>query len=237
MASNTPAIKLHHLSKRFGNKSAVINLSLEIPPKKIVALIGPNGSGKTTLIKTLVGLHFPTKGSAKIFGHDITTDSLTTKKLIGYVPDNPSGFDYLTGKEFLELAASLKKTQYSKVEPELLSLVKKFKLEDLMDIRMNNYSRGNRQKLAFLAALIGQPKLLIIDEPIVGLDPESIETFGTALADFAKAGGTVLFSTHILDFGKRFANHVILMNQGKIFHQGPVSNNSSLDKIYNKINT
>lgn len=235
MSHSLPAIKVSKLTKQFEGTTALRNISFEIKSKKIVALIGPNGSGKTTLLKTLVGLHSPTRGSAKIFGHDIQTQPLLVKKHLGYVPDSPAGFEYLTGLEFLSLAASLKQVKRKTFDDRITDLVKLFSLEPIIDHRLGTYSRGNRQKLAFLAALLGNPELLIIDEPIVGLDPDSIEIFGLALKQHARTGGTVLFSTHILEFGKRFANHALLMNHGKIKLDTTITNKTSLTKYYHKM--
>jgi len=229
-----PAIKVSRLSKRFEKTKALTKISFEIKPGKIVALIGPNGSGKTTLIKCLVGLHTPTKGSAEIFGNDIQVSPLEAKKLFGYVPDNPTGFDYLSGYELLKLTASLKGLRKKDFESQAKELIGLFKLEKLIDAPLETYSRGTKQKVAFLCALLGDPKLLIIDEPIVGLDPDSIEIFGQILKDFAQKQGTVLFSTHILEFGKRFANQVLLMNNGRIKTDKPITNKTSLNKEYQK---
>lgn len=229
----TVIVKVTKLSKNFDTNCAVNNVNFSLNSGDIVALIGPNGSGKTTLIKTIVGLHFADKGSVTINNFDITKESTAAKNFLGYVPDNPSGFDFLTGKELLNLTASLRMAKFPTAP--LKTLIKQFQLDKLLDQRLSNYSRGNRQKLAFVAALIGQPQILLIDEPIVGLDPESIEIFGSKLKDFATQGGAILFSTHILEFGKRFANRLLVMHQGKIKLDTKVTNKTSLTRQYQKL--
>lgn len=232
-ADTTPLLTVSKLSKGFDQNKALRSISLKLEPGNITALIGPNGSGKTTLIKCIVGLHFPDTGTVKIGKHDMETEPEQAKKLIGYVPDNPEGFDFLTGAEFLELTANLRQTPYP--TKDLTQLIKDFNLKHLLNQQIQNYSRGSRQKLAFVSALIGQPKVLIIDEPIVGLDPESIEVFGASLKSFAANGGAILFSSHILEFGKRFANQLIVLHQGKIKLDTKVTLKTSLTKQYQKL--
>ena len=226
-------LQISKLSKSFDQTKALVGINFHLKPGTITALIGPNGSGKTTLIKSIVGLHFPDKGQITVAGHDIATDPIDAKKIIGYVPDGPNGFDYLSGAELLSLTAKLRQAQYP--DKDLTQLIKDFRLTPIIHHRISSYSRGNRQKLAFVAALIGQPKLLIIDEPVVGLDPESIEVFGDALKEFAKNGGAVLFSTHILEFGKRFANRLLVMHQGRIKLDTKVTVKTSLTKQYQRL--
>ena len=233
---NPQPLVVTNVSKSFAQTKAIRRISLTIKPKEIYALIGPNGSGKTTLLKSIVGLHSISKGSVRIFGHDIETKPLVAKQKFGYVPDNPSGFEYLTGQELLNLTASLKNIERVSLEmspfPEL---IKAFELTHLLNSRIENYSRGSRQKLSFIAALIGLPQLLIIDEPIVGLDPQSITYFGKALRDFANQGGSVLLSTHILDFGQQFATKVGVLHNGKLVTEKSVRDRTSLNRIYQKI--
>ncbi|MEK7534669.1 MAG: ABC transporter ATP-binding protein [Patescibacteria group bacterium] len=227
-----PAIKTINLSKQFDHIKAVNSVNLEIQTPQVYALIGPNGSGKTTLIKLLVGLLRPTHGSVSIFGHDILQEGEKAKEMFGYISDDPSPYDYLSGIEFLTLTGKLRRLPSSVIHDRISELLSLFPIQDIVYQRMGLYSRGNRQKLAFLAAFIAQPRLLIIDEPIVGLDPTSIDIFGKALKTFARNGGTVFFATHILSFAKRYADRVGIMHAGRIAREENISLRVSLDKWY-----
>ena len=227
-----PAIKTSNLSKNFGRLKAVKKVDLEIKAGQIFSLIGPNGSGKTSLLKLLVGLHSPTSGKALINGYNINLQPIHAKTHLGYVPDNPSGFDYLTGFELLRLTARIRKLRPPEIDARITELIEIFDLKPLIHQRLEHYSRGNRQKLSFLTALISQPKVLIIDEPIVGLDPQSIKIFGDTLRDFAHTGGAVLFATHILEFGQQHATHVGVMFHGEIIKQTQVRKGTSFKALY-----
>lgn len=227
-----PAIKTTHLSKHFDHIKAVDSVNLEIHTSCIYALIGPNGSGKTTLIKLLVGLLAPTHGSALLFGYDIVKVGQKAKETFGYISDDPIPYDYLSGIEFLTLTGNLRGLRASVIRERISELLSLFPIKDIVYQNMGLYSRGNRQKLAFLAALIAKPRLLIIDEPIVGLDPTSIDIFGKTLKKFARNGGTVFFATHILSFAKMYAERVGIMQRGKIVREEDISTDIPLEKWY-----
>ncbi|MDO8657509.1 MAG: ABC transporter ATP-binding protein [Candidatus Levybacteria bacterium] len=229
-----PAIFTSGLFKSFGSLHAVSDVNLKIKPGGIYALIGPNGAGKTTLIKLITGLLAPTKGLLKVFDIEISLNPVAAKKMFGYIPDDPVPYDFLTGREFLALTGNLKNMKHQQIEKRIESLETIFPIKDVIDQKMGDYSRGNKQKLAFLAGLISEPELLIIDEPIVGLDPSSIEIFGKTLKEFSKNGGTVFFATHILDFAKTYADRVGIMIGGKIVHEEEVLESTSIEKIYQK---
>lgn len=226
------AIEMHTLSKYFGTIKAVSDVNLKIQKGEIFALIGPNGGGKSTLIKLLVGLLYPTTGSALVFGYEIVSQPEEAKSLFGYVSDEPTAYGYLSGMEFLAMTGNLRGIPPSTLKKRIEDLKTLFPLGDIIHERMGSYSRGNRQKLAFLAAILSEPKLLIIDEPIVGLDPASIEILGDTLTKFAKSGGTVFFATHILSFAKAYASRVGLMHHGQIITEQEIKESTSLDHIY-----
>jgi ABC-2 type transport system ATP-binding protein len=230
--TSSAAITLENVSKKFNDKTVVNNVTLTLEPGKIYTLIGPNGAGKTTLIKMLVGLLSPTSGSISLFGNDITIDPIECKKLFGYIPDDPSAYDYLSGMEFLILAGKLRNMELSTIEKRISHLKNLFPIVDILTQPMSYYSRGNRQKVALLSALIGNPKILFIDEPIVGLDPTSIDIFGNVLLNFKKNGGTVFFVTHTLPFAATYADHVFVMNNGKMVKDQAISSKTSLKNIY-----
>jgi len=223
------------LTKSFGPVIAVAKVNLSIGPGEIYALVGPNGSGKTTLLKLMVGLLASDKGSTKIYGNDISSEPIEAKKLFAFISDDPRAYDYLTGKEFLALTGNLRQISPSTAKKRIEEIANIFPLKEILNQRMGNYSRGNRQKLAFLAGFLAQPKIFFIDEPIVGLDPASIKILGEQLRQFAKNGGTVLFSTHILDFAKNYADRVGVMVEGRIIREMALEKNTPIDELYQEM--
>lgn len=209
-------LNLQGVTKDFAGNKAVSEVSLKLKPGEVFALVGPNGSGKTTLIKMITGLMNPTSGSIKIFGYRQPEQSDQVAKYLGYLPDDPSAYNELTGREFLWLVARLKDLDTKTAEARIGELLELFPLGGQPDELFANYSRGTKQKFAFLACLMSWPKFVVIDEPIVGLDPDSIDIFKRVIADLAKNGTTVLFATHILDFAVKLADRIGFMVGGKL---------------------
>ncbi len=226
-----PVIVIEHLSRNFGPLKAVSDVSLKVDAGEIYALIGPNGAGKTTLVKMLVGLLAPASGHAAIAGHDIMADPLGAKKEFGYLPDNPAAYDFLTGSEFLHLTGALNGLPAPDITRRVHQLSAVFPISQILAQRMGSYSRGNRQKVAFLASLMASHRALIIDEPVVGLDPSSITIFGDNLTQFAQGGGAVLLVTHTLSFAQKYATHVGVMHQGRIVTEKAVAG-GDLEQLY-----
>lgn len=222
------------VTKRFGELSAVKDISLSISPGTIYALIGPNGSGKTTLASCIVGLLRPDVGNVLIAGIDIQKDSVKAKRLFSYVSDNPAIYPYLTGLEFLRLTAKLHGFSKEDTEKRISEIKNIFPIEDILKTTTDSYSRGNIEKTAFLAAILSQPSLLIIDEPIVGLDPASVQILGDTLKQFAKDGGAVLLSTHTLTFAKKYADKVGIVQGGVLVKEITVTSKTDLEEIYEK---
>jgi ABC-2 type transport system ATP-binding protein len=231
MPAEKPVIETDKLCKNFGPVKAVQDVNLKVKKGEIFALIGPNGAGKTTLIKMLTGLLKPDQGRVLICGFDIDREPVEVKACFGYVPDNPVVYDYLTGYEFLKLTGNLRGLGFAQISKRIGELVKIFPIGEILNYRMGSYSRGNRQKTAFLASLISEPQLLIIDEPIAGLDPTSITIFGETLKKFTKGGGAVFLATHILSFGQDYADRVGVMNKGKIIKEESKTG-KSLEELY-----
>lgn len=225
------AISTKNLTKRFGTFTAVDAVNLTVAEGDLYALIGPNGAGKTTLIKMLVGLLIPTAGSATIAGFDIMRRPLSSKREIGYVPDDPSAYDYLTGLEFLMLTGRLRGMKEAEVKKRIDEMIPLFPIVDIVPTPIAQYSRGNKQKVAILAALMTKPKILLIDEPIVGLDPSSIDILGAVLVQYAREGHTVFFVTHILSFAQKYANRVGVMKEGIITKETVVSETVALETL------
>lgn len=225
------AITTKNLTKRFGSFTAVDRVNINVKPGEIYALIGPNGAGKSTFIKMLVGLLIPDGGSASVAGFDVTNRPISAKSETGYVSDDPSPYDYLTGLEFLMLTGRLRGLKEAAVKNRIGTLTGLFPISEIISTQITRYSRGNKQKIAILAALMTEPKVLIIDEPIVGLDPASIDILGSVLETYAQKGNAVLFATHILEFARKYAKHVGVMKAGSIVKETDVSRNQSLEKL------
>jgi len=230
---NSPiAIEVKNLIKRFGETVVVNDVSLSVSQGEIYALIGENGAGKTTMIKIMTNLYVPDAGTVRLFGHNICTESESAKKLFGYISDNPIVYGHLTGREFYFLAGRLRGMSIVEIEKRITELMPVFTLEELIDSPMSDLSRGNRQKIAFIACLLAKPKLIIIDEPIVGLDPDSIEIFGNTLQRFVKDGGTVFFSTHILSFAEQFATRAGIIHHGIFKGEIRIEKTTNLNDLY-----
>jgi len=234
-------LNVKNLTKKFGNNSAVEKVSLTINSGEIFSLIGPNGSGKTTIIKLVSGLLKPTAGTIEVDGNDVVKNPISTKSVIGYIPDDPSIWSGMTGEEFLHFSGALygldEKTRINKID----SWLKVFNLSGIEKDYFESYSRGNKQKFTIIAAMMHEPKLLLIDEPIVGLDPGSAEIAKEKFAEFAKNGGAVFLVTHTLSVAEAIADRIGILKVGKIVGSGTISelrkkenlpDNTSLDKIY-----
>ena len=211
---------LSSVTKKFGNHVAVDNVSLTVEAGEIFTLIGPNGSGKTTIIKMIAGLLRPDEGVISIENFDVVKQPIEAKSHIGYIPDEPMVWGQMTGEEFLHFSGAL----YSMPEQARVEKIKQwlatFHLEGLEQGRFASYSRGNRQKFSIIAAMMHAPKLLLVDEPIVGLDPESTEIAKTVFTQFAQDGGTVFLVTHTLSFAESIATRVGLLHHGKLQASG-----------------
>ncbi len=220
LAEHQPLLRLDRLSKRFGDRLAVEDLSLEIAPGEIYGLIGPNGSGKTTTVKMITGLYRPTTGRVLVDGMDLQAEPVRVKRLLGYIPDEPFVYEKMTGREFLQLVGEL----YGVFAPErarrIEELLDLFSLGGIADEYAQNYSRGNRQKFAILASLLHAPRLLIVDEPVVGLDPESVIRTRDLLAAFAGRGGGALICTHTLTFAEQVCDRIGLLKEGRLIREG-----------------
>lgn len=209
-------LKINKLTKHFGSNKAVDDVSFEVKSGEIFSLIGPNSSGKTTIIKTIAGLLQPTSGDIKIAGFDVAKNPEEAKAEVGYIPDEPSVWPYMTGEEFLLFTQALfgmdEKARLASI-PKLLA---PFDLAGLEKQYFEEYSRGNKQKFSIIAAMSYGPKLLLVDEPIVGLDPASAEIAKKMFTDFAKAGGAVLLVTHTLQVAEEISNRIGFLKKGKL---------------------
>lgn len=229
------ALSTTHLSKHFASNKAVNRVSLTIEKGEIYALVGPNGSGKTTLIKLIVGLLEKTSGSVHIGGIDTASELQKARRLVGYVSDDPRSYGYLTGYEYLVFSGTLHGLLKRQIEKRVRELEGIFPIKHLLPQTMMNYSRGTMQKVALLSALIHEPQVLLIDEPIVGLDPASIDILGALLKTFAAGGGSVLMATHILQFAEDYADRAGIMHEGSIISEFSDSRMKRIQKHFKDI--
>lgn len=213
-------IKTNLLEKRYGAVSVVKHLNLEVYSGEIFGFLGPNGAGKTTTIKMLTGLLDPSGGEAFICGYDIRKQPTEAKALMAYVPDQPKLYNKLSAREFLLLISALYRVQKNIAKDRAEQLLTMFGLEDRADDLLEGYSHGMRQKVVLAAALIHQPKVILLDEPTVGLDPASARLLKDILQDMARQGAAVFISTHILEIAERMCHRVAILKDGMLIAQG-----------------
>lgn len=215
----TPALEIDNLCKSF-SAPAVMNLSLAVQPGEFYALLGPNGAGKTTTLRMIAGLSAPDLGAVRIFGLDVATEPQETKRLLAYVPDDPPLYAKLNALEYLEFIGGLWRMDSATVEARAEQLLRALLLWDNASQRCEEYSRGMKQKLALAAALLHAPRLLMLDEPLTGLDAHAARHVKDMLNDFVAAGGTIVLTTHILDVAERMARRVGIIHRGRRVAQG-----------------
>jgi ABC-2 type transport system ATP-binding protein len=215
-------IEFDDVTRRYAHKLAVDRLTLTIPSGELFALLGPNGAGKTTTIKMLTGLLHPMGGSVRVCGHDVLTDLRLAALSIGYVPEEPFLYEKLTGREFLEFVAEMRGLESSVIEQRIRRECQYFELDTFIDDLVETYSHGMKQRLVFASALLHDPPVLVIDEPMVGLDPRSVRAVKDRLRDRADAGTTVFMSTHTLVVAEEIADRIGIMNHGRLHFLGTV---------------
>jgi len=213
-------IEFENVTRNYGRKVAVAGLNLVVPAGELFAFLGPNGAGKTTTIKMLTGLLRPTSGHVRLGGYDLVTDSRRACALLGFVPDVPFLYDKLTGREFLHFIAGMHglgaEAAVERVEREL----GQFALGEFIDELTETYSHGMKQRLVFAAAMLHDPPVLVIDEPMVGLDPRSSRLVKDLLRQKARRGTAVFMSTHLLDVAEEIADRIGIVDRGKLLCVG-----------------
>ena len=209
-------IELKNLRKTFGNFVAVDDVSLSIPAGEFFGFLGPNGAGKTTTIKMMTGLFTPTSGSIIINGFDIVKDPIRAKATFGYIPDHPYLYDKLTGREFIYYMGGLYGMGKQELKEAADRVIDLLELASWIDKKTEDYSQGMRQRVTFAAAFVHAPKTIIIDEPMVGLDPRSARIVKDALKQRAKEGASIFMSTHILEMAEELCDRIAIINRSKI---------------------
>lgn len=213
-------LKIDKLTKRFGEKTAVDGISFELRAGEITGFIGPNGAGKTTTIEMITGIQKPDEGDIAICGHDLYKEPLAAKKCFGYVSDTPDMFLRLTGMEFLHFIGDVFEVPIEDRKKLIAKYAPKLGIMDNLSETILNYSHGMRQKIVILSALIHSPKILILDEPLVGLDPSSAYELKGIMREYTAAGGTVFFSTHILEIAQKLCHRILIIKKGSIIYDG-----------------
>jgi ABC-2 type transport system ATP-binding protein len=212
-------IQLDDLTKKFGTFTAVDHLTLRIERGQFFGFLGPNGAGKTTTIKMLTGLYAPTTGTCRINGIDIHDDPLSAKQNIGYVPDQPFLYEKLTGREFLYFVGGLFKMPSALLRTKIEESIELYEIGEFIDKRAEEYSQGMRQRIVLAAAMLHDPSVLVIDEPLVGLDPRSARLVKDTLKRKTREGLTVFMSTHLLEIVEELCDRIAIIKQGRIIHE------------------
>jgi ABC-2 type transport system ATP-binding protein len=217
-----PLVAIENVTKSFGPKVALRDISFAVPSGQICGLLGPNGAGKTTLFRLLMGILKASQGRLLIDSLDAFDDRVAIKRLIGFLPDEPVFYSYLSGYEILKLSAAMHGLDATAAMARIAPLIAQLRLSDDIDNYAEDYSRGMKKKLGLLLAMLHQPKLLVLDEPTNGLDVESTQLFYDLISAAARDGVTVLFSTHLMDNVTRLCSHAVIINEGSLVAKGSI---------------
>ena len=213
-------IETHKLSKQYNDKFAVKSLDLKVDPGEILGFLGPNGAGKTTTVKILTGMLQPTGGSAKVAGFDVVENPLEVKKRSGYVPETGALYETLSASEYLNLIAKLYRVDHDQAEPRIEEFLRLFGLLDDQHKRMSEFSKGMKQKVLLSAALLSNPSVLFLDEPLDGLDATTALVVKNLLKELADQGRTILFCSHVLEVVERICSRIVIINAGEVVTEG-----------------
>ncbi len=228
-------LTIQHLTKRYGEKKAVDDLSLHIAPGEIYGFIGHNGAGKTTTLKSVVGILQFDEGEITIDGHSVRADPLTCKRELAYIPDNPDLYDFMTGIKYLNFVADIFGVGAAERQARIRKYADAFELTDDLAQPIAAYSHGMKQKLAIIAAWLHQPRLIIMDEPFVGLDPKASHLLKGMMREVCDNGGAIFFSTHVLEVAEKLCDKVAIIKGGKLIRSGTmeeVKGDDSLEEVF-----
>ena len=228
-------LKLEHPTKIYGEKKAVDDLTLEIKPGEICAFIGHNGAGKTTTLKICCGILQADGGEVWVDGVSVRNDPLEAKRKLAYLPDNPDLYEYMTGIQYLNFIADVFGVDAQTRAERIAAYSEKFALTADLAQPISAYSHGMKQKLAIISALLHDPKLILMDEPFVGLDPVAAHTLKQMMREFCEAGGAIFFSTHVLEVAEKLCDRVAIIRQGKLIRAGSmdeVKGDGSLENVF-----
>jgi len=221
-------LKLTNLTKNFGKFVAVNNINLEINAGDFFGFLGQNGAGKTTTIKMITGLYAPTEGTVQIGGIDIQKKHIEAKRLIGYIPDQPFLYEKLTGREFLYFCGGIYQIDKNKLKNKIDETIYQLKIDEWIDKRTEEYSQGMKQRIAIASALLHDPSLLVVDEPMIGLDPQSAVVVKNVLKEKAASGVAIFMSTHSLNVAEEICSRIGIIKDGKMIFE---DNNEVIEQI------
>lgn len=236
-----PIIRIQDLRKNYGSKEVLAGVDVEIYPGQIIGYIGPNGAGKSTTVKIMLGLIEDYEGRVEIFGKDIRQETVKYKRKIGYVPEAGEIYDSLTANEYLSFLGEIYKIEEDVLEKRIETLTTLLGINEQLNARISSYSKGMRQKLIIIASMIHDPDILFLDEPITGLDANSVMVFKEILKGLASRGKTIFYSSHIMEVVEKLSDRILLLSGGKIVADGSfeelqnASLNESLQDIFNKM--
>lgn len=229
-------LQIEHFSKTYsGEKKAVNDLTLRVPPGEIVGFIGHNGAGKSTTLRACAGVLDFTEGAIRIDGHDVRREPVAAKRVTAFLPDNPDLYEFMSGISFLNFIADLYDIPSGERTKRIEKYADAFELTGNLGSPIGSYSHGMRQKLALISAFIRQPKLLILDEPMVGLDPSAAHIMKEFLAELCAQGASVFFSTHVLEVAEKLCDKIAIIKQGELIRYGAteeVVGDSSLESVF-----
>ncbi len=228
-------LKIEHLTKKYGDFKAVDDLSLHIAPGEIYGFIGHNGAGKTTTLKSVVGILQFDNGEIYIDGTSITADPLKCKKEIAYIPDNPDIYEFMTGIKYLNFVADIFGVSAADRQEKIRKYAEIFELSSDLAQPISTYSHGMKQKLAIISAWIHNPKLIIMDEPFVGLDPKAAHLLKGMMREICDNGGAIFFSTHVLEVAEKLCDKIAIIKEGKLVRSGTmeeVKGDDSLEAVF-----
>ena len=228
-------LRIEHLTKTYGDKKAVDDLTLHIQPGEIYGFIGHNGAGKTTTLKSVVGILVFDGGEIYVDGTSVKADPLQCKKKIAYIPDNPDLYEYMTGIQYLNFVADIFGISAEVRRQRIHTYAGAFELTDDLAQPISAYSHGMKQKLAVISALVHDPKLVIMDEPFVGLDPKAAHTLKELMREICDRGGAIFFSTHVLEVAEKLCDKVAIIKNGQLIKSGTmeeVKGDESLESVF-----
>ena len=228
-------LNIENLTKTYGEKKAVDNLSIHIAPGEIYGFIGHNGAGKTTTLKACAGILQFDKGEITIDGVSMKKDPIACKKKMAYIPDNPELYDYMTGLQYLDFVADIYGVSIEERKEKIHKYASAFELEKDLPAVISSYSHGMKQKLAIISAWIHSPKLIMMDEPFVGLDPKAAKLLKDMMREICDEGGAIFFSTHVLEVAEKLCDKVAIIKKGQLIRSGTmeeVKGDDSLEDVF-----
>jgi ABC-2 type transport system ATP-binding protein len=239
--SNQTVVAIHNLQKNYGRKQVLQGIDLDIKSGQIIGYIGPNGAGKSTTVKVLCGLISDFKGEVTIFGRDLRTQTLEIKKQVGYIPENAILYESLTPMEFMEFIGEMRSLDRDQTRNKAEALMEIFEMKPNIHQRISTFSKGMRQKVLICSGLLHNPDLIFMDEPLSGLDANSVIMVKEMLIHLARDGKTIFYSSHLMDVVEKISDRIILIDQGKVIADGSfeelskLANDENLEKMFTRL--